>query len=314
MIEWGINALNHGSSLAVFKDGKLKFWNNSTEDRLPSSFIHTALGHGSPDKIYWYEQPWVKKARQIYAGQYSTAFDLKNLPCHYLKQAGLSYSPVVYTPHHASHAAAGYYTSPFNDCAVVVLDAIGEFESATIWHAGHGELKKVWSRSYPNSLGLFYSAFTKLVGLEPIRQEAIFEKMAEQGNPKRFYDEVKDYMDTLVRNTRNLHRGVQDWPYEIDNLQTQCDIAAAVQQVFQDQVYGVFSLAKDLTDSDCVVYMGGCAFNKTANKQINDKFKYVWSLPNPGDASSSLGAVLYHQRYRVWDWQLETCKHIDIKV
>jgi carbamoyltransferase len=314
MIRWGINAMNHGNSLAVFKDHELKIWHASHDDAIPSEVIHQALHFGSPDEIYWYERPWVKKARQIYAGQYKTALRLDNLPSRYIKKSRLDYAKVIYTPHHASHAAAGYYTSPFNHCAIVVLDAIGEFECATIWEGKHGELKKVWSRNYPHSLGLFYSAFTKLVGLEPIKQEGIFEAMAKQGDSNRYKSQVKQYMGPGIDAHKNLHRGVQDWPEPISNLQDQCDIAAAVQTEFNFQLDAVMSKAKELTDADCLIYMGGCAFNATANKQVEQQWNHIWSLPNPGDASSSIGAVLYHTKQRVWDWRWKDCKHITIKV
>lgn len=313
MISWGVNALNHGHSIAVFKDGI--FINNytGTSNELESSTTVTALGHGAPDTIYWYERPLVKKARQLYAGQYNTALDFSVLPKRHLKQ--FKYAAVKYTPHHASHAAAGYYTSPFNHCAIVVLDAIGEFECATIWEGKYGEMRKVWSRSYPHSLGLFYSAFTKLIGLEPIKQEHLLQKMSEQGDPNRYYTEVKSYVEYTVELTRNLHRGVVDWPHPINNLQDQCDIAAAVQQVFTEQVFMVMKLAKQLINTDCLVYMGGCAMNSKTNQTIVEPmFNHVWSLPNPGDPSSSIGAVLYHTKQRVWDYRWDPVKHIAINI
>ena len=313
MILWGINALNHGSSLAVIKDGKLSMLSNSKEEILDSNLTTQALHLGSPDRIFWYERPWVKKARQIYAGQYNTALDMSVLPKQHLKQ--FKYAPVTYTPHHASHAAAGYYTSPFNHCAIVVLDAIGEFECATIWEAKHGEMKKVWRRSYPHSLGLFYSAFTKLCGLTPIKDEYLLQQMSDQGDPMRYYYDVLEYMDTLVNAKKNMHRGIQDWPHPIHNLSDQCDIASAVQTVFTEQVHLVMEKAKELTGSDCLVYMGGCAMNSKANRiVVTPKFKYIWSLPNPGDPSSSLGAILYHTQQRVWDYRWDPVKHIDINV
>jgi predicted NodU family carbamoyl transferase len=74
-------------------------------------------------------------------------------------------------------------------------------------------------------------------------------------------------------------------------------------------------LAKQLTGSDCLVYMGGCAMNSTANKnEVEPKFKYIWSLPNPGDPSSSVGAVLYHTKQREWDYKFGVAKHIRISV
>lgn len=313
---WGINALNHGSSLAAFSNGDLKYFQFNKADELPSEIIKQALHWGAPDRLFWYERPWVKKARQVYAGQYKTALDFSASvwPRSYLKKERLTYAPVSYSPHHASHAAAGYYTSPFNHAAVVVLDAIGEFECATIWEAKHGELTKVWSKTYPHSLGLFYSAFTKLVNLEPIKQEHLLQQMAEQGNPNRVYFDVKEYMGTLVHAHKNMHRGINDWPHDINTLQDQCDIAAAVQEIFTEQVDMVMRKAKELTGADCLVYMGGCAMNSTANKKVVEpKFKYIWSLPMPGDPSSAIGTVLYHTKWRV-DWVYGQAKHIEINI
>ena len=313
MIYWGINALNHGSSVAVFDGNRFSF-NKFTEDEIPRDALYNALEHSGPNKVYWYERPWVKKARQVYAGQYKTAADLSALPRRYLDRAGLRYASLGYTAHHASHAAAGYYTSPFNHCAIVVLDAIGEFECATIWEGRHGEMRKVWSKSYPHSLGLFYSAFTQLCGLTPIKDEYLLQRMSDNGDPMRYYYDVLEYMDALVNARKNMHRGIQDWPHPINNLDDQCDIAAAVQTVFTEQVYSVMKKAKELTGSDSLVYMGGCAMNSKANKIVVEPlFSYTWSLPDPGDPSSSIGAVLYHTKQRLWrDW--DPVKHIAINV
>jgi carbamoyltransferase len=312
MIAWGVNALNHGHSIAVFKDGVFIANYAGASAELESETTVKALGHGSPDEIYWYENPWIKKARQVYAGQYLTALDTTVLPKKHLKQ--FKYASIKYTPHHASHAAAGYYTSPFNHCAIVVLDAIGEFECATIWEGLHGEMRKVWSRRYPHSLGLFYSAFTQLCGLTPIKDEHLLQKMSEQGDPMRYLAEVQSYIDYTVKLTRNLHRGVLDWPHPINNLQDQCDIAAAVQRVFEDQVSAVMLKARQLINTDSLVYMGGCAMNSKANDYVVKGWKYVWSLPNPGDPSSSIGAVLYHTKQRVWNYRWDPVKHIAINI
>jgi carbamoyltransferase len=316
MIAWGINALNHGSSLALFKDGRLVSNVFRKEDELATADITEALHLGAPDRIFWYERPWVKKARQLYAGQYHRAFDMSVLPRRYMKAQ--HYAPITYTPHHASHAAAGYYTSPFNHCAVVVLDAIGEFECATIWNCIHGEMTKVWSRSYPNSLGLFYSAFTDFLGMTPIQDEYQLQKMAEQGDPRKFINYVRSYFnpgEVLDLNT-NFHKGVLHWDHnELTTLQEQCDLAAAVQQVFEEQVQLVMTTAKLFTNADCLVYMGGCAMNSRANKNVVEPmWKHIWSLPNPGDPSSSVGAVLYHTKQREWKYNFGVAKHIEIRV
>jgi carbamoyltransferase len=317
MIAWGVNALNHGSSLAVFKDGKLISNQSASTDELDRSFIFDSLHLGSPDRIFWYEQPWLKKARQLKAGQYRRAFDLSVLPRRYLNNINLHYAPITYTPHHGSHAAAGYYTSPFNHCAIVVLDAIGEFECATIWQGLHGEMTKVWSRSYPNSLGLFYSAFTQLLGMTPIQDEYLLQQMAEKGDPVRFRSSLDLYFgkNGPIDINYNFHCGVKNWGIDCMSLQDVHDLAAAVQERFELEVAKVMHKAKELTRADSLVYMGGCAMNSATNKKIVEPmWRYRWSLSNPGDPSSSVGAVLYHTKQREWNYDFGVAKHLVISV
>lgn len=315
MIYWGINALNHGSSLAVIHDDYLLSWDTSKDDQLHPDIIKKAAQYGTPDEIFWYENPWLKKSRQLYAGQYSEAFNRSVLPRTYLKTCGLDNTDLSYTPHHASHAAAGYYTSPFFHAAIVVLDAIGEWDCASIWQARGKQIKKVWSRRYPHSLGLFYSAFTKLVGLEPIKQEGVFQQMSSNGDPSRYLDTVREYMGGQIRAERNLHRGIADWPYPPITDRDRCDIAAAVQTVFEQQVSSIMHLARELTSCDNLVYMGGCAMNSRANRSIvQPMWKQIWSLPMPGDPSSAIGAVLYHTQQRIRNYDWGPVKHIEIKI
>lgn len=313
MISWGINALNHGSSLAVFENGRLISFNRCSTDKLDKEIVLQAFGKGGPARIYWYENPWIKKARQISAGQWHRVFDFNDIPSKYLKSIGINYAELIYTPHHSSHAAAGYYTSPFDHCAVVVLDAIGEFESATIWE-GHGQnMAKVWSRSYPNSLGLFYSAFTQYIGYQPVLEEYKLQEDSHLGKPYRFLAQVSALFDGTVRMTANLHRGLKDFGIEINTEQDRYDLAAAVQRVFENQVDTVMMIAKNLTGADNLVYMGGCAMNSRYNKRLHDRWQRVWSLPDPGDGSSSIGAVLYHTKNKI-STNLGIVKHLQVSV
>ena len=315
MITWGINALNHGSSLAVFSDGRLSMLEHSVNDRLDAKIIHSASNYGGPSTIFWYERPWLKKLRQLSAGQWNRAFDFSDIPSTYIKEIKTQYADLRYTPHHASHAAAGYYTSPFDHCAIVVLDAIGEFECATIWEGRHGEMRKVWSRSYPNSLGLFYSAFTQALGMTPIQDEWKLQAMAKNGNPLFFYYRVQKYFTGLLELNYNFHKGVKDQKFYIGSIEDEYNLAAAVQMVFEDQIRMIMLEAKKLVNTDCLVYMGGCAMNSDANKRfVEPAFKYRWTLPNPGDPSSSVGAVLYHTKQRVWDYNFGVVKHLEISV
>lgn len=298
MIYWGINALNHGSSMAVFNSYGLVDYQSFATDTLPSDAFKTALDNGIPERIFWYEKPWTKKLRQAKAGQWSRVVDLDDLPRRYLNEQSFNWCPITYTPHHASHAAAGYYTSSFDDAAVVVLDAIGEFDCASIWHGKGRELTKVWSATYPNSLGLFYSAFTDLLGFKPIAEEYKLQQLAEYGDPEKYYKDVKEYMGSVVRAHKNMHKGITDWPHVITDAD-RAHIAAAVQEIFEEQVDMVMRKAKRMTGSSNLVYMGGCAMNDRANRYIRHLWDNVWSLKNPGDPSSAIGAVLYHTKQRI---------------
>jgi carbamoyltransferase len=319
MITWGINALNHDASIAVFDNNQLKFWKRSSEytgqpgdDQINGDLIRDAFRSASdrgPDHIIWYERPWLKKTRQTYAGQWGWALDLDELPTRYLKKFNLGYARISYMPHHLSHAAAGFLTSPFDEATVVVLDAIGEWESATIWKGKGTRLEKVWSRSYPTSLGLFYSAFTHLIGLTPVREEHKLQQLSDQGDSDRFYEKIKSYWrdDWTIRT--NLHKGVRDWGPIAES--DSADIAAATQRVFEEKADEVMRWAKVLTSSDNLVYMGGCAMNSKFNTRLPKQWQGIWSLPIPGDSSSAIGAVLYKKQIRM-RWDMNLAKHVPL--
>ena len=302
MITWGINALNHDISIAVFEGHQLKRFETVKGVDSDSGIIHRALtssaGRG-PSVIAWYERPWLKKTRQLYAGQYSAAMDMSVLPNKWLKENKLGYAKVKYFPHHKSHAAAGFLTSPFEEATVVVLDAMGEWESATIWQGRGTELKKVWSRSYPNSLGMFYSAFTQLIGYKPVAEEHLLQRDSELGDYRRYLDIVREYFDGVLSLRYNLHCGVLDWPAPIISDQDRWDIAAAVQRVFEEQADMVMLYARKLTDSKNLVYMGGCAMNSKYNRYLATQWENIWSLSNPGDPSSAIGAALLSLNVRI---------------
>ena len=100
-----------------------------------------------------------------------------------------------FNKHHESHAAYGYYTSPYRDAAVVVLDSIGEFETFTIWH-GHGnKLEKKYTQNYPHSIGLFYSAMTQRCGFKANAEEHKLEQLAKKGNWRKNY---RIFMEEII--------------------------------------------------------------------------------------------------------------------
>ena len=310
MITWGISANSHDAALAVFVDEKLAFASHSERfskkknDRdLCDDLVKYARRWGDPDQVIWYENPYLKTARQLYAGQGWKLSD--NNIKKYLAKWNI-HAPVRYTSHHRSHASAGFFTSPYDTAAVIVLDAIGEFETLTVWQGVGNKLKKVYSKWFPNSVGLFYSAITQRIGLKPLEDEYILMGMAAYGNANNYYqrmalDFVKDYKDFSF--ARNLHRGCWDWEQGMP-VNDSFDVAASAQLIYENYFEQALAKAKELVGGDNLVLMGGCALNCLGNRLTGKYFKNTWIYPDPGDAGSAIGAVL--AKYPDWryysDW------------
>ena len=282
----GINETSHDASVSLIKDGEILFaghaeryskkkndWYNNKE------IILDALNYGTPDVIAYYEKPLLKKSRIMMHGgasDWKPKFPI-DVPVHYFK-------------HHRSHAAAGYYTSSFDDACIVVLDSIGEFNTSTIWIGEGNDIKLKYKQNYPVSFGLFYSAFTKLIGLMPNQEEYIMMGMAGYGDWKRYYKEVDEYFPQYDQQKYNFHKGITDWGMNITE-QDKFDIAAAVQMVYEQRLNDFMRMAKRMTGKNNLVFMGGCALNSSANTLLWKIFDMIWIMPNPGDAGSSLGAA-----------------------
>jgi carbamoyltransferase len=197
--------------------------------------------------------------------------------------------------HHLSHAAAGFQTSPYDQATVVVIDAVGEWDTITIWGAeynsqGRATYRKLWSRGYPHSIGLFYSAVTARVGLKPLDEEYILMGMAAYGqnniSNRLRYDLIDNEYE--IRFKENLHTGLEA---EYLNDYSEFDIAAGAQALAEDLILNVMVRAKKFNWSRNLVYMGGVALNCSANQRIGNYFDNIWIMPCPGDAGSSLGAA-----------------------
>ena len=304
MITWGISANSHDAALAVFSKDGLEFASHSerfsgikNDPNLNKELIDYAKKWGQPDEIIWYERPLVKTLRQFRAGQ-GIRFDENNIR-KYLRSYGI-HAPIKYTSHHHSHASAGYYTSPFREATVVCIDSIGEFETLTVWRGRGTKLKKIYSKGYPHSVGLWYSALTQRVGLKPNEDEYILMGMAAYGNPRKYWNDIYqmfDYVDGAdIRYKDNLHRGCKWWKPELTTEQDMFDIAAATQKAYEFTLEQILQWARENGDSDNLVLMGGCALNCSANHLAYKYFKNVWIMPNPGDAGSAIGCVLAHKK------------------
>lgn len=323
MIRWGVTAQSHDAAIAVFSDDGLEFAAHSerysrikNDPDLHPDLIQEALEYGFPKHIHWYERPLLKKTRQLWAKQYRTALT-KKLPSDYMLQClgleeidhhivgenGPTYPfRMHYTTHHRSHAAAGYYTSPYEDATVLVVDSIGEWETMSIWEGSGDQLKKRYSQCYPHSVGIWYSAMTQRLGLKPQEHEYILMGMAAIGDPHRLYDQmVTDLIekfpnkdDPSVRFKLNLHRGCRGWRPDLNTPQDYADIAAATQRIYEEIFTGMLHHCATHYSSKNLVLMGGCVLNCVANSLAPARYSNVWIMPNPGDAGNAIGTVLAH--------------------
>lgn len=311
---WGISANSHDAALAVFSNNQLEFASHSERfsgikndaDLNPELLEYATEKFGEPDQIVWYETPWKKTLRQLVAGQ-GVRLSENNIGA-YLEKYGI-YAPVRTVSHHHAHAAGGYYTSGFDDAAVLVIDSIGEFETLTIWHGKGTNLKKKFSQSYPNSVGLWYSAMTQRVGLKPNEDEYILMGMAAYGDFKKLVSHVGiDFIakwptigDPSIQFTQNLHRGCVTWRPDLTSQQDLFDIAAATQITYERIFEYILQDISVRVPSRNLVIAGGCALNCSANHIAKKYFDRVWIMPNPGDAGSSMGAVLADRKQHI-EW------------
>jgi carbamoyltransferase len=257
------------------------------------------------DTVAYYERPIAKQIRQWYAGQgiewhklsVRSILEDQCRPFHLENVTLKNYN------HHLSHAAAGFQTSPYDKATVVVIDAIGEWDTISIWAAeydgtGTATYRKLWGQRYPHSIGLFYTAITQRVGLRPLDEEYILMGMAAYGNKHTASKFKQDFVsdEWNIKFTENLHTGVAD-----DYLQdhSDMDLAAGAQQLVEQLILNVMARAKQFGWSNNLVYMGGVALNCAANARIGNYFENIWIMPNPGDAGSSLGAAALAYGHRI---------------
>jgi carbamoyltransferase len=317
MIILGISSMFHDASVTVIEDGKILFaghaerYSKNKNDRfLNKALIRDALKNRVPDYIVYHENSFLKKLRLIRAGNWQAlkeptqqqwVNDFYPEITHQIIGNEIGLVPTRQFLHHETHAAAGVLTSTFDECAVVVLDAIGEFDTASIWHWRNGKLKKKHSTKFPSSLGLFYSAATHYVGLKPNEDEYILMGMAAYGKPtfKRYMEEElfkqsKNPIDMTVNLQRGLtpnfitRVGTKD---ESGHYSVDYDIAASAQAVVEDKIFQYALKAQQLTGSKNLVFMGGVALNCVANRHLFKLYDNIHIMPNPGDAGSSLGAA-----------------------
>ena len=304
----GISCGFHDAALSVIDDkGNILFAGHSEryskkkhDSELCNGIAHDASEYINDDfEVHYYERPVVKAVRQFRAGQSLGPFNVNKIigpALHELDSNGKKRKGRVKThSHHLCHAAAGFQTSPYEEATVVVIDAIGEIDTVSIWDAsydknGNATYKKVWGKRYPDSIGLFYSAMTARVGLRPLDEEYILMGMAAYGKP-HYSDIMKQELFNDLSGLelkKNLHTGVgNDFLESADEM----DIAASSQALVELLIKIVMVKARMLGKSRNLVYSGGVALNCSANRFLGQYFNNIWIMPNPGDAGNSLGAA-----------------------
>jgi carbamoyltransferase len=301
----GISAGFHDAAATVINTqgdivfaGHAERYSKHKNDATLSVGLLSALCDYEFDTVAFYERPWLHNLQQLYSGQrslgpWTTRGALR-------EHLGAWYKNPVTNErsysHHLSHAASGFQTSPFDRATVVVIDAIGEFDTVSIYGAeydstGCAVYKKLWGQHYPHSIGLFYSAITQRVGLHPLDEEYITMGMAAHGNgrfsSRLIESKLIDSVDA-VRFKCNLHIGLEPSAF---NGYSNYDIATGAQQVVEKLIYSVMRRAQEFGFSANLVYQGGVALNCLANRNLGDYFENIWIMPCPGDAGSSLGAA-----------------------
>jgi carbamoyltransferase len=220
---------------------------------------------------------------------------------------------LLYTEHHEAHAASAYYPSPCDEAAILTIDGVGEWATATIGIGRGAELELLEEMRFPDSLGLLYSAFTyhsgfrvnsgeyKLMGLAPFGQPRYVDriysdllKVHDDGSftlDQRFFD----YRGGLRMTNRNFNR-LFDGPPRLPEAplsQREMDLACSVQRVCEEIVLRMARHAHRRTGLDKLCLAGGVALNAVANGRLarEGPFAEIWVQPAAGDAGGAVGAA-----------------------
>lgn len=348
----GISCFYHDSAAALLVEGKLvaaaqeeRFSRLKHDPAFPAQAIQSCLDQAGLtladiDAVVFYDKPLLKFERLLetflaHAPVGLPAF-CRAMPV-WLKEklllktvlrqelmalSGLAKTALpklLFSQHHQAHAASAFYPSPFARAAVLCLDGVGEWVSASIWLGENEQLTPLHEQHFPHSPGLLYSAFTsycgfkvnsgeyKLMGLapygEPVYVDLIHQHLLTLHEDGSFVLNP-DYFDFAVgkrMTSGKFHRLFGGPPRRADEpiSQKQMDLARSIQQVIEDIVLKMARHAKQLTGCQAVCLAGGVALNCVANGRLmrEGPFKHVWIQPAAGDAGGAIGAayLAWHQ-------------------
>ena len=338
----GISAFYHDSAAALVVDSKIiaaaqeeRFTRIKHDESFPKNAIEFCLQAGDClldeiDQIIFYEKPFLKFDRLLetylsFAPSGLHSF-IRAMP-QWLKQKlhlpreikkGLPEKwnkPIVFTTHHESHAASAFFPSPFDEAAILTMDGVGEWDTATIGVGKGNTIKLLKSLEFPHSLGLLYSAFTyfcgfkvnsgeyKLMGLapygKPIYKDAILKHLIDIKEDGSFQMNLQYFnycqgLTMINQQFEKLFDGPSRKP-ENQITEREVDLAASIQEVTEEIVIRMATYARKLTGKNKLCLAGGVALNCVANgKLLSEKvFDELWIQPASGDAGGALGAALF---------------------
>ncbi len=227
---------------------------------------------------------------------------------------------LLFSEHHLAHAASAFYPSPYPEAAIVTIDGVGEWATASICHGAENRIRILRELRFPHSVGLLYSAFTyflgfrvnsgeyKLMGLAPYgtpgsarvgRYAALIREHLVDVKPDGSLWLDQDYFDyatglRMIKEERWRELfGIPTRAPEGELLPEHCDLALAIQQVTEEIVLAMVGEAKRLTGSPRLCLAGGVALNCVANGKLLESglFEEIWIQPAAGDAGGALGAA-----------------------
>ncbi len=339
----GISAFYHDSAATLIKDGEIiasaqeeRFSRVKNDRRFPALAINYCLERASIQQtdlkaIVYYDNTSLTLERTFWSFLNTSPGSikgwLKSMPAwvkykFFLPQLirnKLNYNGKIFQNlHHRSHAASAFFPSPFKRSAILTIDGVGEWATASIGQGDSNKIQILKEMNYPNSLGLLYSAFTKFTGFKvnsgeykmmglapygtPIFYEIILKKLIdlkEDGSIKinQEYFSYQSGSEMISDKFSELFGGGPRTP-ESKITQREMDIASSIQKITEKIILTMAKYVKKITGEDNLCLSGGVALNCVANGHLLKEglFKDIWIQPASGDAGSSLGCALdfYH--------------------
>jgi carbamoyltransferase len=222
--------------------------------------------------------------------------------------------PIKKFSHHQSHAASAYFPSPFSEAAILTLDGVGEWATASISYGKNNQIHLLKQMNFPNSIGLLFATFTAYCGFKVNSGEYKLMGLAPYGYPKYKEDILKEVVNvnddgSVELNFKffNFTRGNSMFSKKLEDFfgkkarlpeetleEFHCDIASSIQSVIEESVLKSAKFAVDITKSSNLVYAGGVALNCVANEKLASYLSpdRIFIQPAAGDAGGALGAAL----------------------